>query len=148
MRKATFPCLLILGLGLLVAPIAWMDDEKEEPKEPDKVESLHDAMEGVGAHAKKIGNAFRDKKHDKIEGYAGKMGKYIAKAIEQDLPELVKTEEDEEKFKGFLKSLEEWIAKVQEAAGKKDYKEAKKSFQKAGSVCGKCHNKFRPKKDE
>ena len=147
MRTVALAWVTILTFAGL-ALVRGDEDEKKKIKEPDKVKSLHDAMEGVGAQAKKIGYAFRDKKHGSIEADARKMLKYISKATEQKPPELVESEEDEKQFKEWQKALQESIQRVKEAVGESDFKAAKQSWKKAGTFCGKCHNRFRQEEEE
>lgn len=149
MRKISLAAAaLLVAVAVVSAQEKETEKKKEKVKEPAKVENLHEAMEGVGGQAKKVGFAFRDKKHDNVEADAGKMVKYISKAMGFDSPELVKTEEDEKEYRDLQKKLKETIQAVAKAAKKKDFKAAKENFKDASKLCGSCHTRFRPEKEE
>ncbi|MCZ6602986.1 MAG: hypothetical protein O6952_08270 [Planctomycetota bacterium] len=143
--------LVLLSVVLTLAVVAWAQEDKEKEgkiKEPDKVKTLEDAMEGIGKQSESIGTAIRKKSYDSMEKDARKMLKYIEKAIEFKTPEGVKGDEQIKEYRGLQEKLKVAITKAADEAKDKDFKAARKSMRSASKVCGTCHNKYRPEEEE
>ncbi|MCZ6690004.1 MAG: hypothetical protein O7H41_10405 [Planctomycetota bacterium] len=142
---------VLLSVVLTLAVVAWAQEDKkkeEKIKEPEKVKTLHEAMEGIGKQSESIGTAIRKKSYDNMEKDARKMLKYIDKAIGFEPPGGVKGDEQTKEYRELQKKLKVAITKAADEAKDKDFKAARKSMRTASKVCGTCHNKYRPEEED